>query len=160
MQPLGLGGSILCSFCGQRMEATGECISCKLSRSRNQLYRPNCPKCNRKMDDGYLGATTVVDAEIWLCVKDNLKVPKYSKPEQPPSKTTILPLVTPIAEEQKPIPKSESKYFQRLTPWKKSEIRAEEKSQGRPKPRNVFCNTCNKDRTTFGAKCPKCHNPI
>jgi hypothetical protein len=158
-QPLGFGNAVLCSFCGQRL-LNGECLTCDLQRARHERIRPNCPNCNVLMDDMYRGSLTKADEEFWYCGRCKYERSKYSVPKAPESKTAILPLASRQPEAPKEVPRSETKIFGKLQPWKRAQIIAEETTKSRPKPRKAFCQTCNKERTTLGSKCPVCHNEI
>ena len=128
-----------------------------------------CIVCGTRLAFGFKGSSTHIEYNTLIC--ENLKCSllgqaqfKGQKPPEAPKPIAIAPLASPKSENIL-TPKSETKWFKSLSPWRKSEIITEEsenmaKSQGRPKPRKSFCTTCNTDRTTLGTKCPVCHNTI
>src|SRR3989442_4750833 len=116
-QPLGLGSTLLCSFCGKRMK-DGECYNCRSLRFHHDLYRPHCPKCDVPLDDVYKGSLTQVESEWWVCSRCKLELPKYAKAPETDSKVAIT-FTTSKSEVNTSTPIDETKHFDRLSPFEK-----------------------------------------
>ena len=146
-----------------------ECPSCSSLRFHHDLYRPNCPKCNVSMTDVYKGSLTRVDSEYWACDRCKLELPKYVEQKTPDSKVAIT-FTSSKSEDTKPPHITGTKRWDYLSPFQKvtrliedealQKVGISSKSNNRPKPVKAFCQTCNKDRSTLGKKCPICHNII
>src|SRR2546422_7417363 len=126
VQPLGIGDTLLCSFCGKRQK-DGECPSCRSLRFYHDLYRPDCPKCKVSMTDVYKGSLTRVESEYWVCDRCKLEVPKYVVPKTPEPSIAIT--FTSPTSDTKPPHITETKRWDDLSPFQKVTRLLEDEAQ-------------------------------
>jgi hypothetical protein len=140
-----------------------------------------CPRCGTRLAYGYQGATSIVDRNVLICEKQGCGYVSQGEKSEPKESPKIVATFSSPAQTVPVVPKSETSWFKALSPWRKSEILAEEtrgqstaeiaksrglvvtKYKGKKGDHYIYagrCPRCQIHTTSLGLKCRRCKTDL